>query len=155
MTTLRDGQRGQSLVEFALIFPIFLLIVVAAIDLGRGVFAYNSITNAAREAARLAIVNQTLDDIRARAIGQTFVAAADPTKVTVSYFKSGPNRDPESNPSCFPVQVGCLVVVEYESKFELVTPIVRSLLFPTGVDLTARTVLPVEAVCSSSCLKEP
>ena len=51
--------RGQALTEFALIIPILILLIVAAVDIGRGVFAYNSITNGAREGARLAIVNQS------------------------------------------------------------------------------------------------
>ena len=50
--------RGQGLIEFALVIPIFLLLLVALFDLGRAVFAYNTLTNAAREGARMAIVNQ-------------------------------------------------------------------------------------------------
>jgi hypothetical protein len=44
--------RGQALAEFALIVPIFLLIVFAIIDLGRYVFTANALSNSAREAAR-------------------------------------------------------------------------------------------------------
>ena len=44
--------------EFALVLPIFLLIVFGVFDLGRGVFAYNTVANAAREGARVAAVNQ-------------------------------------------------------------------------------------------------
>ena len=60
--------RGQALVEFALIAPLFILILLAVFDLGRGVFMYTSITNAAREAARLAIVNQDVPTIRDRLV---------------------------------------------------------------------------------------
>ena len=54
------GRRGhgQSLVEFALVLPVFILVLVSLFDLGRAVFVYNTLTNAAREGARLAIVNQ-------------------------------------------------------------------------------------------------
>ncbi len=45
--------RGQSLVEFALILPIFVLIVVGIFDLGRAFFAYIAIANAAREGVRV------------------------------------------------------------------------------------------------------
>ena len=44
----RRLERGQALVEFALVIPIFLLMLVALFDLGRAVFAYNTLTNAAR-----------------------------------------------------------------------------------------------------------
>lgn len=45
---------GQSLVEFALILPIFLLVLVGLIDMGRAVYANNTLSQAAREATRLA-----------------------------------------------------------------------------------------------------
>jgi hypothetical protein len=50
------GRTGQGLVEFALVLPVFLLIVLALFDTGKGVFTYNSIGQAAREGARLAAV---------------------------------------------------------------------------------------------------
>ena len=50
--------RGQGLVEFALVFPVFILLLFGIFDLGRAVYAYNTIGDAAREGARVAIVNQ-------------------------------------------------------------------------------------------------
>lgn len=47
---------GQSLVEFALVFPVFVLVFFAIVDGARLVFAYNTVAQAAREAARLAAV---------------------------------------------------------------------------------------------------
>lgn len=47
-------QRGQALVEFALVLPIFLLIMFGLIDMGRAIYANHTVTQAAREAARLA-----------------------------------------------------------------------------------------------------
>ena len=67
------NERGQALVEFALVLPIFVLLLVAIFDLGRAVFAYNTLTNAAREGARMAIVNQYKPSIVARAKQQTAI----------------------------------------------------------------------------------
>lgn len=53
----RRRQRGQSLVEFALMAPLLMLLVLATIDGARAVFAYNTIANAAREGARYGIVH--------------------------------------------------------------------------------------------------
>ena len=53
----RKHPRGQALVEFALILPVFVLLIVAVFDFGRVVWATTSVTNAAREAARYAIVH--------------------------------------------------------------------------------------------------
>jgi Flp pilus assembly protein TadG len=46
------SHRGQSLVEFALILPVFALIFLGVIDLGRVFYTYEAVANAAREAAR-------------------------------------------------------------------------------------------------------
>ncbi|HEX9092432.1 MAG TPA: TadE/TadG family type IV pilus assembly protein [Coriobacteriia bacterium] len=46
--------RGQGLVEFALVLPIFLLLLFGLLDMGRGVYSNNTLSQAAREAARLA-----------------------------------------------------------------------------------------------------
>lgn len=47
---------GQALVEFALALPIFLLILVALFDFGRGVYTYNGLSEAAREISRITSV---------------------------------------------------------------------------------------------------
>jgi len=49
--------RGQSLVEFALVLPVFLLLLVGIFDLGHVVWSNDALTSAAREAARYAIVH--------------------------------------------------------------------------------------------------
>lgn len=55
-------QRGQTLVEFALLIPIFLLLVVGFLDLGRAVYYFSAIHNAAREGARYAVVLDRSDN---------------------------------------------------------------------------------------------
>jgi hypothetical protein len=49
---LRHRSRGQALVEFSLAFGVFVLVVFGLIDLGRVVYAHNSLSEAAREGAR-------------------------------------------------------------------------------------------------------
>jgi Flp pilus assembly protein TadG len=55
-------QRGQTLVEFAIVIPIFLLLAVVIFDFGRAVYYYNAIHNAAREGARYGAVNYLIVD---------------------------------------------------------------------------------------------
>ena len=50
--------RGQALVEFSLALIPFLLLLMAIFDLGRGIFMYNGVSQAAREIARTASVHQ-------------------------------------------------------------------------------------------------
>ncbi|MGH2466874.1 MAG: TadE/TadG family type IV pilus assembly protein [Candidatus Limnocylindrales bacterium] len=52
----RRRARGQSLVEFSLILPIFLLVVFGLIDGGRFVYMNSVLSQAAREGARVASV---------------------------------------------------------------------------------------------------
>jgi len=52
----RRRTRGQSLVEFALVLPVFLLMLFGLIDGARYVFVSNALSNAAREGARKASV---------------------------------------------------------------------------------------------------
>lgn len=54
---IRRRQRGQALVEFAMIAPIFFVLLIAIFDIGRIVWAHNALENAAREGARYAIVH--------------------------------------------------------------------------------------------------
>jgi len=50
-----DGtERGANLVEFALVLPFLLLLLVGIADLGRAFYAYVSLTNAVREGASFA-----------------------------------------------------------------------------------------------------
>lgn len=53
----RVRTRGQALVEFAFVAPIFFLLLFAIIDFGRYVYYVQVLNNAAREGARYAIVH--------------------------------------------------------------------------------------------------
>ena len=49
-------ERGQALVEFSLSIVIFLVLMMAIVDLGRGIYMFNGVSQAAREVARVASV---------------------------------------------------------------------------------------------------
>jgi Flp pilus assembly protein TadG len=55
-STSERARRGQSLVEFALVLPIFMLLLFGLIDMGRYVYLNSTLSQAAREAARVAAV---------------------------------------------------------------------------------------------------
>jgi len=48
--------RGQSLVEFALVLPVFLLLLIGVAEFGRAWMTRNILTGASREAVRIAAV---------------------------------------------------------------------------------------------------
>ena len=82
----RDGERGVELIEFALAFPILLMVVLGIVDFAL-VYHHNEVlTNAAREGARLASLPgyATVDvQNRVTAFVQTGGLPATPT-VTVT-----------------------------------------------------------------------
>lgn len=49
---LRKREAAQSLVEFSIILPVFLILVFGVIDFGMGLRAYITVAQAAREGAR-------------------------------------------------------------------------------------------------------
>jgi len=56
----RDAQRSQSLVEFALIAPILIVLLFGIVDFGRLVYIYATLNQAANEGARVAIRSSPL-----------------------------------------------------------------------------------------------
>ncbi len=55
----RPRRRGQALVEFALVFPLFLMVLFSIISFGLYVFYNQQLANAAREGARYAAVHSS------------------------------------------------------------------------------------------------
>ena len=74
-------ERGQSLVEFVLVIPIFLVLVFGIVDLGMGIHAWLSITSGSREGARLGSVQASSAEIEARVRSTT--TSLDQSKLTV------------------------------------------------------------------------
>lgn len=143
----RPAGRGQALVEFALIIPVFLVLMVALFDFGRAVFAYNTLTNAAREGARMAIVNQYKPSIIDRAKSQTAIVELDAPNVSVDFWQVAADGTPDTSRPCDLVAVGCLAVVSFEATYRPITPIVSNIMFKSGVTFKATSVLSVEFSC--------
>lgn len=55
----RRKSRGQSIVEFAILLPLMVLILALAADFGRAFTAYIAISSAAREGAAYAMMSTT------------------------------------------------------------------------------------------------
>lgn len=135
------SERGQSLVEFALILPIFVLVLAGLFDLGRAVFAYNTISNASREAVRVAIVNQTATDLQNEALKQGVSLGLSPTDVTITY------ADPDGSGTLCPAPytVGCVASISVQYIYTAATPVISQIIGP--FTMTATTEMPVERTC--------
>jgi Flp pilus assembly protein TadG len=65
---MRWGERGTALVEFALVLPLLLVLVMGIIDFGRAFQTVVTLTNAAREGARLGATGASASDIQSRVV---------------------------------------------------------------------------------------
>lgn len=161
MTSRRRRSRrrsgGQALLEFALVFPLIMLLFMGIVDLGRGIFAYNEISNAAREGTRTAIVNQDPTDVVARAAAQA-ISLGIPTSGYTCPVLDGPTTSPagicvtflkpDLSAVCSPLAVGCVADVNVKYTFTPVTPIISSLVGQLVLTSTSRE--PIENVCTTS-----
>ena len=77
----RRRERGQELVEFALILPLLLLLMVGIFEFGYVVFAYNTLSNAVREGARFGSV-QPADETGILDRAARLTIGLDSTKLT-------------------------------------------------------------------------
>ena len=166
------GQGGQGIAEFALVFPIIVLLLVAVFDMGRAVYAYNSIANAARQGARVAAVNQLypadsvtvcnesmpVEDTapgttptwsaRACAASAATSLGVQPSQVGVGYAPpAGVTLDCPAGPApsaSTPFHVGCIVSVTVTYQWSAITPIIGGLMGPISMSSTSQ--MPVERV---------
>jgi Flp pilus assembly protein TadG len=143
----RLRSRGQALPEFALVVPLILLMAIGTLDMGRVLLAMDTSANAAREAARFAIVNSgsvgylaaaPASDIKDRAREAAVGASAGMT-VTICYSLANPplaiapsacTADMNANKTSY--VRGTPVTVVVRSRIDLLTP---ALLGMSGFDV--------------------
>lgn len=158
MSSTTQTTKGQSLVEFALLLPVLLLLVFGVLDFGRAIFQYSTVAEGARQAGRLAVVDQTVADVKAQAIASSIGITLDPDPNGVRVcFKDSAMSTPAQlactnltpatlcNGGVAPKLIGCLAVVETTSSFFAITPVVSRLIGAIG--LTSRAINPIEYVC--------
>lgn len=133
----KDKQEdGQAMVEFALILPIFLLILCGIIDFGWLFYNQLSLNNACREGARYAVVN-TAEDASTQAIinhienSTTTVFANDGVDIEITY--TAPN-DPTSGD----------IKVTLEAEISFFTPVLSTVMGKEKT-ITSTVIMKVES----------
>ncbi|TCS83337.1 TadE/TadG family type IV pilus assembly protein [Tepidibacillus fermentans] len=124
------GEEGQSLVEFTLVIPILLLLLLGIIEFGHIFYAYLLIENASRDGARYGSVWATDTEIRQIIDEKTY--SLEPTNLVVTISPAYEYR-----------QRGEKVEVKIDYKVPLWGPIWGELL-PNPFPITAKTVMRVE-----------
>jgi Flp pilus assembly protein TadG len=127
------SEKGQSLVETALILPILLLLLFGIVDFGRLLHAYLTIDHAGREAARFASVSvQSTDaEIRARVTSTATGLNIDPNAIIIDPPASGRTSGKD-------------VTITIPYKFNFITPLVNKLKIVSPLTITDTTVMRVE-----------
>jgi Flp pilus assembly protein TadG len=120
-------ERGQDLAEYALILPIFLLVIMSIFDMGRAVYYYSALQNSVREGARYGIIYP--EDItgietvvRQKAVGLDVNDLA----ITTSY----PSDD--------------TIQVRATFQFQIVTPIIGALFGTNELTFSGQSTMHVE-----------
>lgn len=82
--------RGQSLVELAIVLPILLALLVGIFEMGRAWNVYQVVTNAAREGARTAVIpSNSASTVETTIDGYLSDAGLDPSIATVTITGQG------------------------------------------------------------------
>jgi Flp pilus assembly protein TadG len=115
----RHGERAVSTVEFALVAPLLILLLVGILDIARGINAYVTVSSASREGARYAMLRPTSAPSAIASAARDRVVPLDPNQITVtsSYYDGATFRPwpsagvPASSPQ--PNSVTIRVAVSY------------------------------------------
>lgn len=140
--------RGQSLVEFALVLPIFMLLLFGIIDGGRLVYANNEMAQATRAVARVASTacfqstpscNQAAGPIAAEISNQRGGSLVSPTWVVQCI--NGATNAVRTNTGIDMCKVGDRVSVAVSAPFTFVTPVASSFGAVTVASRTEQEIL--------------
>lgn len=131
----RNSGRGQSLLEFALVLPIFFLLLCAIFDFGHLFFVQMSLQNAIREAGRFAVTGRQLPDpsnpgkylSRIDSITKAAQDAAAGTTITaINVTSVGGGAGNPGGP-------GDVITISITDDLQLITPLIANFFGPKGI----------------------
>ena len=138
-----SDENGAVLVEFALVFGLFVLLVFGMVDFGLGINAKTQITNAGREGARLGTVN--LDAAKVETRVRDAIANLDQALVVVTVACEDPDGDPCGGTGDLANgAAGDSVIVTVDYDYQLVTPLPGFLGIGQSLSLQSITEMRIE-----------
>jgi Flp pilus assembly protein TadG len=127
---MRKDERGQSIVETALLLPIFFLLLAGILDFGRVLYSYAHLQLAAQETVRLAGLGKNDQDISTFA--HQYVHLGDTSKLQITTTPIDTNR-----------HSGDYVTVNLTYPYKFFTPLI-SKLFPSSFKIQTSSTIRVE-----------
>jgi Flp pilus assembly protein TadG len=119
---VRRGERGATLVEFAIGATLFLTVMFAVIEFGRALWVHNALADAARRGARYAIVHTAADSAAVKNV----VVYGDPAGGTTPLVSNLSTANVNVTYSGFGLSGGTTTVSISNYQFQFVVPIVST-----------------------------
>ena len=137
--------RGQALVEFALVLPVLLLVLLLAVDAGRLFFGWVALQNTARIGANFAADYPTAWSSGDTAVETQYDQQIQDDATTIDCVLPNPIPTPVfPDPAPNTYSIGSRAVVSLQCSFSLLTPFLGAIL-GNPVQLGASTVYPIRA----------
>lgn len=115
-----SGERGATMVEFAIALSVFLVAMFAVIEFGRAIWVHNALADAARRGARYAALHSADD----AAAVKNVVVYGDPDGGTEAAVPNLTTTNVSVNYSNFGLNKGTVTVTITDYQFQFVVPIV-------------------------------
>ncbi|HEY2422152.1 MAG TPA: TadE/TadG family type IV pilus assembly protein [Neobacillus sp.] len=127
---MRKDERGQSIVETALLLPIFFLLIAGILDFGRVLYSYAHLQMAAQETVRLAGLGE--NDQNISTFAHQYVHLGDTSKLQITTSPIDTKR-----------HSGDYVTVSLTYPYKFFTPLI-SKLFPSSFKIQTSSTIRVE-----------
>ena len=119
---IRRGERGSTLVEFAIGATVFLTVMFAVIEFGRALWTHNALADAARRGARYAVVHTAADSAAVKNV----VVYGDPAGGSTPLVNNLSTSNVNVTYSGFGLSGGTATVSISNYQFQFVVPIVST-----------------------------
>lgn len=127
---MRRDERGQSMVETALIMPVLLLLLVGILDFGRIMYSYAHLHMVAQETVRMGGLGGS--DTEITAFAKDYIQLNEADQLVINISPGETSRDS-----------GDYVTVKLEYPFQFFTPLISSL-FSSSLSIKAESTIRVE-----------
>ncbi len=128
---LRKTERGQALVEMALVLPILIMLIFGIVEFGRILNTYMTVTELSREGARKGAVGGTDSEIIATVQNNASAAGLKVSDLTVNIVPTSVGKRDR----------GTSVKVEVIYPVDIIAPVIGSMIsdpFPVDAQTTMR-----------------
>ena len=135
----RPGRRGAAILEFAAVATVFFLLLFAIYEFGRLMMMRHLLDNAAREAARQAVVNtEEMKTADVEKVAKTYLAGQALNNVKIQVFKADPATGKNLG-SWTDAGIGESIGVQLDAEYQAMLPTMKIL--PSTVKMSTTAIM--------------